>query len=1222
MMKEQKKSIGKSVLITFVLLLAWFLIIKAGTAFASKNLFEITDAEVSTRSATVNISDFNFSSGKVSSNIVFHKVGDSVTYKLKIKNTGDAEYRIKSVKDVNKNSCISYKYSSVVGKKVAADEEFAFELIQTYSQENTDIANREQRLSVAIVFELEDEAGNTDETEIPINEDEGNIPAPVFPITGDEDTDTYHVVDENTVVKVNPKTNDNIALYIIIFATASVLLLVVLATRKKDVLGNANLDPARYAGTKKGLKRFKIVSFFLIIGAALFPAIGRAMQNNSIEFTGAVTFKDKLIITYTVNGEKFEKVVSFESKLELEDPEVPGYKFERWEDKDGNEFDAEVPITSDIELIAKFTPIEYTVSYNLNGGSLGEQTNPESYTIESEDITLINPTKAGYKFTGWTGTGLDDKTENVTIAQGSTENRTFEANWEMEEYTISYELNGGNLGEQTNPESYTIESEDITLNNPTRYGYTFAGWTGTGLDVVTENVTIAKGTTENRTYTANWTVNEYTITYELNGGNLGEQTNPETYTIESEDITLNNPTREGYTFAGWTGTGLDNPTENVTITKGSTENRTYTANWTVNVYTITYNLNDGIVENTGIYTVESEDITLNNPTRDGYTFAGWTGTGLDVATENVTITKGSTGNREYTANWSAIEYTISYELNGGNLGEQTNPGTYTIESEDITLNNPTRNGYTFAGWTGTGLSENTTTVTITKGTTENRTYTANWTATEYTISYELNGGSLGEQINPGTYTIEREDITLNNPTREGYTFAGWTGTDLSENTTTVTITKGTTENRTYTANWTATEYTISYELNGGSLGEQTNPGTYTIESEDITLNNPTRKGYTFAGWTGTDLSERTTAVTIEKGTTENRTYTANWTANTYEIVFDSNSGSGSMENESMTYDVAKTLTANAFTYEDHAFTGWNTQADGNGTAYENEASVNNLATEGTVTLYAQWRELAEVTVTFDATSDGTLADNTRVVKEGKTIGELPIPTSNREDYRFKGWYTDQTYTTKITADTVITGETTFYAQFKYYMSTVFLHTAEVKFNGEGVNLESTDTRFTNSDYINTGVSLFSEANFDKDFEINFEIVSFDLSENIQQATLLASKYENASLNYPGFVFRRYNTDQKKVEMTGRVGASGNGYTRQFDISTVQKVKITRKNGKIYYSVNDGELLLVCDTQELTDRDIRFDTTVVFGAALTENNGTMRHFKGTLKNMKIELEDDD
>jgi uncharacterized repeat protein (TIGR02543 family) len=87
---------------------------------------------------------------------------------------------------------------------------------------------------------------------------------------------------------------------------------------------------------------------------------------------------------------------------------------------------------------------------------------------------------------------------------------------------------------------------------------------------------------EDVTYTATWTINQYSITYDLAGGTLAEgETNPTSYTIESEDITLVNPTREGYTFEGWIGTDLKEPTFEVTIAKGSIGNRSYTATWTV-----------------------------------------------------------------------------------------------------------------------------------------------------------------------------------------------------------------------------------------------------------------------------------------------------------------------------------------------------------------------------------------------------------------------------------------------------------------------------------------------------------------------------------------------------------------------------------------------------------------------------------------------------------------
>ena len=143
----------------------------------------------------------------------------------------------------------------------------------------------------------------------------------------------------------------------------------------------------------------------------------------------------------------------------------------------------------------------------------------------------------------------------------------------------------------------------------------------------------------------------YTITYILNGGSVSG--NPSKYSTSTLPITLKNPTRSGYTFDGWTGTGLSGKTKNVVITNGSTGNRTYTANWTKNsetTYTITYVLNGGSVSgNPSKYSASTLPITLKNPTKSGYTFVGWTGTGLTSATKSVTIKKNSTGNRKYTA---------------------------------------------------------------------------------------------------------------------------------------------------------------------------------------------------------------------------------------------------------------------------------------------------------------------------------------------------------------------------------------------------------------------------------------------------------------------------------------------------------------------------------------------------------------------------------------------
>ena len=669
-------------------------------------------------------------------------------------------------------------------------------------------------------------------------------------------------------------------------------------------------------------------------------------------------------------------------------------------------------ITEAKSISVTFAPVTYTITYDLDGGALAEGvTNPDTYTVETETFTLNNPTREGYIFAGWTGTGITEATATVTITKGSTGDRSYTATWTTDGFAITYDLAGGALPEGvSNPASYTVETETFTLNNPVKPGYTFAGWTGTDLTEPTTTVTITQGSTGTRSYTATWSIITYNITYDLAGGALAEGvTNPATYTVESEAITLNNPTREGYTFAGWTGTGLTETTVNVTIENGSTGDREYTATWIVNGgYAITYDLAGGTLpegqSNPASYTIESEDITLVNPVREGYTFAGWTGTDLTEATMTVVIPTGSTGDRSYTANWSVVTYTITYDLAGGSLAEgDTNPESYSVETETFTLNNPTREGYIFAGWTGTGITEATATVTITKGSTGDRSYTATWTTDGFAITYDLAGGALPEGVsNPASYTVETETFTLNNPTREGYTFVGWTGTGLTEATTTVTIEKGSTGERSYTANWSVVTYTITYDLAGGALAEGvTNPATYTVESDAITLNNPTREGYTFAGWTGTGLTEATVTVVIPTGSTENREYTATWILNGgYAITYDLAGGSlpeGVSNPTSYTIET-ETFTLNNPVREGYTFAGWT----GTGLTEATMTVTIEKGSTGNRSYTATW-SVIEYTITYDLAGGSWPEGVTNPTYYTIETETFKIFSPVREGYTFTGW---------------------------------------------------------------------------------------------------------------------------------------------------------------------------------------------------------------------------
>ena len=515
----------------------------------------------------------------------------------------------------------------------------------------------------------------------------------------------------------------------------------------------------------------------------------------------------------------------------------------------------------------------YTVTMDTAGG---DPIRPIQYTVESEAFQLPTPVRTGYIFLGWTGEGITEPQEIIEIPQGSTGDRTYTANWQVIEYTITLlEMDGAGTSEAL---VYTVE-QPVTLPTPTREGYAFLGWTVNSDMAPQLTVVLPQGSIGNKTYTANWELTGYTVTMNLNGGS-GETTL--LYTVEDEEFALPTSTRNGYEFVGWTGEGIIMPQLNVTIPTGSTGDKAYTANWQVIEYTITLDTNGGPNVSPIKYTVE-DSFTLPYPLRPGYEFAGWTldGSGMLPATTLI-IYYGTTGDLHYKAEWRLAEYTINMDLNGGSGKEKV---VYTITDEDFELPTPTRNGYEFVGWKGEGITTPQRIVKIPKGSTGNKAYTANWKVIQYTIITLLEGGNAGSS-GAYVYTVE-ETFTLPTPTRTGYTFWGWTGEGITTPQPNVTIPKGSTGDKTYIENWVETGYTITLDLNGGSGKEKV---IYTMTDEDFELPTPTRNGYEFVGWTGERITTPQTSVKIPKGSTGNKAYTANWKVIRYTITLVTNGG--------------------------------------------------------------------------------------------------------------------------------------------------------------------------------------------------------------------------------------------------------------------------------------------------------------------------------------------
>ena len=481
----------------------------------------------------------------------------------------------------------------------------------------------------------------------------------------------------------------------------------------------------------------------------------------------------------------------------------------------------------------------------------------------------------------------------------------------------------------------------------------------------------------------------YTVTMDTAGG---DPIRPIQYTVESEAFQLPIPVRTGYIFLGWTGEGITEPQKTIEIPQGSTGDRTYTANWQVIEYTIITLLEGGNAGSSEVYfyTVE-QTVTLPTPTRTGYTFLGWTGEGITTPQPNVTIPKGSTGDKTYIENWKLTEYNITMDLNGGSGQEKV---VYTMTDEDFELPTPTRNGYEFVGWTGEDITTPQTSVIIPKGSTGNKAYTANWQVIEYTITLDTNGGPV---VSPIKYTVE-DLFTLPYILRPGYEFAGWTldGSGMLPFTPLI-IYPGTTGDLHYKAEWRLAEYTITMDLDGGSGQEKV---VYTITDEEFELPTPTRNGYEFVGWTGERITTPQTSVKIPKGSTGNKAYTANWKVIRYTITLVTNGGAVIA---SIRYTVEDSVTLPIPPERPgYEFAGW--VLDGSG-QFPSTPMIIPAGSTGDRIYKAEWR-VATYTITF--VSHGRVYNWVQYTINNQIYFGAPEedPSYYLPGYTFVGWKID------------------------------------------------------------------------------------------------------------------------------------------------------------------------------------------------------------------------
>ncbi len=313
-------------------------------------------------------------------------------------------------------------------------------------------------------------------------------------------------------------------------------------------------------------------------------------------------------------------------------------------------------------------------------------------------------------------------------------------------------------------------------------------------------------------------------------------------------------------------------------------------------------------------------------------------------------------------------WTVSYFANDGTTTKKTQT-VFDNTSFVLDANTFTRTGYVFNGWNteANGTGESFEDEANMDGTSENISLYAQWTPITYKVHYI--DGENSSLMEDQTFTYDQNQSLSNNLySHEGYVFDSWntkadgSGDSYQNQASVSNLSSVENEIVNLYAQWNPITYNIRFVANGGA--GVMNPQTFSYDqSTNLNKNVFSRTGYSFVEWNtkadgrGNNYQDEASILNLTSISNTTITFYAQWTPITYSVRFDSNGGTGSMENQIFTYNQAQSLRKNTFTYEDYVFVSWNTKANGRGTTYVDEESVRNLSStlDEEVVLYAQWR---------------------------------------------------------------------------------------------------------------------------------------------------------------------------------------------------------------------------------------------------------------------------
>ncbi|MBQ4031270.1 MAG: InlB B-repeat-containing protein, partial [Bacilli bacterium] len=706
-------------------------------------------------------------------------------------------------------------------------------------------------------------------------------------------------------------------------------------------------------------------------------------------------------------------------------PTKTGYRFEGWKTKGQT---ANTPnygtfinvntVNDDLELEAIWTPIKVTVRYDLNYAGAQNNNHTEECNLYDTNclITYVPDAREGYEFLGWSLTNSTSQLLGVNSdLLGLFSNPTtvmLHAIWKTLDYPVIYDLDGGHFDEdELNSITYfvNLDNPDIHMKKPFKEGYTFKAWVPTNA-VVDGNEDATISSAGNVKLTATWTPNALSVNFKVDGrvvhGQVSSECNYDGCTILTSD-----PTKPGYEFEYWKveDTGYTYKKNDTIVGFAGTITLEAVFN-DGNTLEIDYKLDDGSF---GSYTpirnyVVGVGTNLPIPTKDGYTFGGWIvldARGRETNEIIYKIDSDKTTNISLKAKWTIEGYEVKTVSHLGTTVTSTNFGQPFTFPEA-----PTKPDvyHTFAGWKEAVDNGQTYQAGDSIVVNSPHTYVATWDlTTQFSIGYNLNGGNYGEH-HPYYYALNSNNVIISEPEKDGYRFTGWS--DVLEHATVdedgILHITGNPGNIELEAHWYQTRYNIAYNYDGGT---GTNPVAFDLDlnnSATINLQEPTKAGYRFDGWSISGANATVTGNTItvsvpQGGQQTDLIVTAKWIQNVFNITYDYDGGTATNA-ATITLDQQNngTLQLNVPTKTGYEFVNW-TVLSGTATVENNILTVTDASD---IALKANYRQ-----VVFNITYDyfgGTITGTNPTTYEADSFESVVITAPNKDYYQFAGWTTD------------------------------------------------------------------------------------------------------------------------------------------------------------------------------------------------------------------------